>query len=450
MVEVALFGWIAVCLILFACLTPVRALTFSYVGGWLILPMLKISVQGFVDLDKIVSANIGALLGTILFAPHVLRGYRIHFVDVAVLLFCTSTFVSSMANGLGAYDGLSSAFQGMLYFGFPFLLGRLIIRNRADFLEASRIMVAAAAVYAVFALWEWRMSPQIHSTLYGVFQHRFIQHHRWGFFRPILCFPHALSLGMFMAWASALAIWLHRSGRLGPILGVPPPVLVALPVLGLLASMSMSPWALAAAALALLFFWQKSGRRIWLAAPLFFVVVWMAGRYTGTTDGKWLIALAAGVSAERADSLQYRIEAETAVLDNARQKPAFGYGRGKHQAGQEENARRFASDGLWIIMLGRYGLVGLSLFFLWWCWPLLMVRHAGRELESDPAMMAQLVAIGIEAMNFMFNGVTSPPMTLLCGGLVSSLIQLRKAMPVCRFVRQRSPVHLHRHPVTVE
>lgn len=425
MVEVALLGWIPVCIILFACLRPVQALVFSYVGAWLILPMFKVQVQGFWDLDKAVGPNVGAVLGIAMFAPHVLRGFRFQLVDLMVLLFCSCAMASSVSSGLGAYDGVSAFFQEMFYFGTPFLLGRIVIRGRAELLEASRILVAAASIYALFALWEWRMSPQIHSTLYGQFQHKFQQHHRWGFFRPIVCFPHALSLGMFMAWTSVMAFWLHRSGRLGSMLGLPPQVFVALPLLGLLASMSMSPWGLAAIAVGLLFLWQRTKKRYWLALPVLFVTVWIAGRYTGVTDGKWLTEVAAQISAERADSLQYRIDAETAYVEAAKKSPVLGFGRGKQWVGQDENVKRLASDGLWVIMVGRYGLVGLSLFFLWWCWPLIMANHANRELETDPAMMAQLVAIGIEAMNFMFNGATSPLVTLMSGGLVSGLVILQ-------------------------
>lgn len=426
LVEVALLGWIPASIILFACLPPLRALVLTYVGAWLMLPMAKISIQGFWDLDKVVAANVGALLGAVLFATHTLRGFRIQTGDVLVVAFCGCGLLSSVDNGRGFYDGVSAFSQELFYFGIPFLLGRIIVKGRGEFLEASRMMVFAAAVYAVFALWEWRMSPQIHQTLYGVFQHQFIQHYRWGFYRPILCFPHALSLGMFMAWASVLAFWLYRSRQLGPMLGIPAEVFVALPIAGLLASMSLSPWGLAIIALAMLYSWQRSRNRIWLYGPVLFVTIWMAGRFTGATDGRWLTALAANVSTERADSLQYRIDAESLILDNVKKQPILGFGRGKQQTGQEENTRPLANDGLWVIMVGRYGLVGLGLFFAWWCWPLMMARSASRELEANPAIMVQLVGIGIEAMNFMFNGVTSPLVTLMCGGVVSSLLVLQR------------------------
>ncbi|MEK6674853.1 MAG: O-antigen ligase family protein [Planctomycetota bacterium] len=426
MVEVALLGWIPICVVLFACLSPAKALTLSYLGGWLFLPMLRIPIQRFWDIDKILTTNVGAILGTLLFASHTLRGYRVTFADVALFLFAGSAFASSVAAGWGAYDGVSSFTHELFYYAVPFGLGRAILRDRPRLLEASRMIVFGAAVYALLALWEWRMSPQIHSTLYGMFQHRFLQTHRWGFFRPIVCFPHALSLGMFMCWASMLAIWLHRSGRLGSVMSVPPVILIGLPLFALVASMSMSPWGLFLVGVGLLFLWQRTRQRMWLWCPIVFAMIWMAGRYTGNSDGQWLTSLASQISNDRAESLRYRIDAESVVLENAKKNPMFGFGRGKHQTGQEESARRLASDGLWVIVLGRYGLVGVVLFYLWWCWPMVLARSASQELERDPALMVQLVAIAMESVNFLFNGVTNPLVVLMIGGAVSGLQGLQR------------------------
>ena len=49
------------------------------------------------------------------------------------------------------------------------------------------------------------MSPQIHRTLYGYFQHVFVQFERGGYWRPVVCFNHALDLGRFFAFAAFLA-----------------------------------------------------------------------------------------------------------------------------------------------------------------------------------------------------------------------------------------------------
>jgi hypothetical protein len=428
--EVALIGWIPVCVILFACLAPARALVLSYLGGWLLLPMLRIPIEGFWDIDKVVTTNAGAVLGAVLFAPNLLRRYRFCLADWALLAFAGSACLSSLVNGLGLYDGVSSASRELFFYAVPFCLGRALLTDRGQLLEAGRWMVFGAAVYALAALWEWRMSPQIHHTLYGVFQHRFIQHHRWGFFRPIVCFPHALSLGMFMAWASMLALWMYRRGQLGSVGYVPQQILVALPLLGLLASMSMSPWGLAAIGLGVLYLWEKSLRRAWILVPLVFALLWMGGRYTGQSDGQWLASLAAMVSEERAESLRYRIDAETLVLDNAKQSAIFGFGRGKHQTGQDETARPRASDGLWVILVGRYGLVGLCLFYLWWCWVLWLLPNSDRRLESSSVLMVSIVTMGVEAVNFLFNGVTSPLVTIMGGGTVSCLIAFQRRGPV--------------------
>ena len=199
MAVIALIAWIPICTLLFAFMTPVRAATLAYLGGWLLLPAMAIPIEGFWDFDKILATNCGVALGQLLFCSGQLRGYKVSLADVAVVAFAGGTFFSSIANGLGVYDGVASFGHKLLYYAVPFLVGRVCLKDRRSLLEAAEFIVYGAALYAILAVWEWRISPRIHITLYGVFPHSWSQHYRWGFFRPIVCFPHALGLGIFMA-----------------------------------------------------------------------------------------------------------------------------------------------------------------------------------------------------------------------------------------------------------
>lgn len=424
--NIALLLWVPVCVVLFAVARPARACTAAYVVGWLFLPMTSIPVEGFCDIDKSVATNAGVLLGVLLFCGSPLAGFRRNWADVIILAFAATTMVTSVVNDLGVYDGLSELSRKILYYAVPFFAGRCLLRTREDLWEACRAVVCAAALYGLLALWEWRMSPSLHVNLYGVFQHDWRQHSRGGAWRPILFLPHGLAVGSFFAWTAILAIGLWRTGHLRSLAGIPAGWIVPLPLLGLLVSMSMGPWALFLAGCGLLVWWRKTGWRKAVLLPAVFAALWIGGRYTSIMDGQWLAAAAANVSEDRADSLQYRIDAETLLINRAKEQPIFGWGTwGRNRARDEEGNDLTATDGLWIIYAGAYGLVGLFTFYLWWCWPLWMSQRCSRAMEADAALMVLLIAIGQEAVNMLFNGFLSPILTFLSGGVVTSLALLR-------------------------
>ena len=423
--SVVLIGWIPVCALFFAVFRPVRALTLAYLLGWLVLPVAAISIRGFWDIDKILATNMAVVLGTALFCRRQFRGYRVTVADLAIMVFACGTCVTSVVNGLGIYDGVSASTHQLFYYAVPFLLGRAFMKDRRDLLDASRMVVCGAALYAILAIWEWRMSPQIHRVLYGTFPHTWAQHYRWGHYRPIVCFPHALGLGVFMTWTSLLGVQLYRAGRLRSVMGVPPIAIVGLPLLGLLTSMSIGPWGLFVIGVGVLMYWTGRRRRWVIWVPVLFATLWMAGRYAGVTDGRWMTSAVAKVSEPRAGSLQYRIDAETLLLARAKQRPILGWGGwGRNRARDIEGRDMVATDGLWVIFAGTYGLVGLAAFYVWWCWPLWMTRGSTALLERDAVLPPLLVGIGLQAINLLFNGFLSPVLTLMNGGVVTSMLRL--------------------------
>ena len=426
--SIVMFAWIPVCTMFFAFVRPLRALTLAYLIGWLLLPVGGVEIEGFWDVDKILATNIGVSLGMLLFCARQFRGYRIGVADVLVAAFAAGTCITSLTNDLGMYDGVSSLTHKCLYYAAPFVFGRAIIRSERDLVVAARIVVVGAAMYAVLAVWEWRMSPQIHEALYGVFQHSWSQHARWGFYRPIVCFPMALGLGIFMTWTSVLALAMYRARQLPRPFDVPPWVLVALPLTGVLVSMSLGPWIMLILGVGMLLIWNRAHRRwvVWL--PVLFALFWMVGRYTQVTDGAFLTNTVAKISADRAESLEYRVYAEDLLLERARTRSAFGWGGwGRNRVTDAEGHDLVATDGLWIILVGSYGLVGLTCFYLWWCWPVLLSAACDARLEHSAVVVALLIAIGIQAVNLLFNGFVSPILTMLSGGAVTVMLELSRA-----------------------
>jgi hypothetical protein len=418
-----ILGWIPISAAIFAVAKPVKALMIVYLVGWLALPAYEIEVKGFWDMGKVLSTNMGAILGVLLFAPNRLRGFRPHAADIFMACYAVGTCLTSMLNDLGTYDGVSSMCQELLHYGVPYFLGRTVLRERRDFVDAARYMVYAAGITGCLAIWEWRMSPQIHSTIYGGFQHSWQQHARWGFHRPIICFPHALGLAMFLVWTALLGVAMYSARCLRPAMSLPPFAWVAPIVGGVAVSMSFGPWLLFALGLVALRIWQRAHNRVLLWVMVGVVGLWVTGRYAGLVRGTELVQATAHLSSERSDSLNYRIRVEDALIEHAKERPWFGWGGfGRNRIEDSEDA----VDGLWINMVGMNGIIGLALFFAWWLWPIQLTRSLGRELDADPVLAALVVAIGLVGVNFLFNNFLDPPLMVLGGAAAANLLRMRQ------------------------
>lgn len=419
---IVLLAWIPICAGLFALLSPVRAAAAAYLVGWLFLPVATIDIRGFWDLDKVLATNLGVVAGVMLFSPAAVFRFRPTGADALLGLFAALAFASSISNGLGVKDAVSALGHLVMYYGVPFIVGRIFCNTPLALAQAARLVVVGAACYTALAVFEWRMSPQVHHYLYGFFQHSWVQHVRWGFYRPIVCFPHALGLGMFLAWAGVLAIDLSQARALFGSEGKSR-FLVGVIALGVLVTMSYGPWLLFLAGLAALVAWRIPSRRWIILLPVLFCTYWTVGRYSGFVDGAWMAETIGKLSEERASSLQYRIDAEEILLERAKQRPLLGWsGWGRSREDDHGNVLRTAADGLWVIFVGLYGIIGVLAFFSWWCAPIWMSWRAGGALEQVPAVRGCVIAVGMQAVNLLYNGFLSPVLTLLAGGVVAVLL----------------------------
>lgn len=427
-----LLAWIPLSALLFAVMVPVRACTLSFIIGWLALPMAGLSLPGIPDVDKVSATSLGVVLGTLLFRTNQFRDYKLGWGEVFVVFFGASVFFTSISNDLGPYDGLAGMVDKLLWYGVPYVFGRAFIRTREEFREACQLAVAAAAIYGLLALWEWKMSPQFHNVLYGFFQHSWRLGMRWGFYRPVVCFPVNLALGAFFCWTSLLAVSMYLSGQLRPIWGIPVKCWVAAPLIGLATSMSFGPWGLFLVGFGLVYMWQRTRRRVFVWIMPLFALVWMSARYAEVSDGRWMTDMIAELSQERAASLQYRISAETMFIEKSKAPGHewFGWGGwGRGRIKDETGRDIVAIDGLWLIMLSTFGLSGLVLFYLWWSYPALLALRAGPSLDRDSLLMAILVGVGLQAVNFLFNAFLDPVLTLLVGGAAYQVETMRRRAP---------------------
>ncbi len=378
-----LFSWPLVAVVLFKVLPMQKALIWTIVGGHLILPSATgIKLPMLPMLDKSLIPAVSALVLCMIYAPKVNfapdwagRTGRLMVIALAGLLFGTP-ILTALQNpdpiiqglvfipGLRLYDAfsmISSILVGVL----PFWIGLRYLNTREGHKALLQAFVLGGLVYSLPALFEVRMSPQLHTWIYGFFPHAFDQHMRDGGFRPVVFLNHGLMLGIFLCMAvlSALVLWREaiREGR------------------------TSGGWLFAAFWLAIVLFISKNLGSLAIATVLSMIVIFTGRRMQAVfaivvavvvilfpmLRGAGLIPvdaiydLALSVSEERADSLKFRLDNEDALLAHANERPVFGWGSwGRNQLYDEATGRMVSvTDGIWIILIGIYGWLGYIAHF---------------------------------------------------------------------------------------
>ena len=452
LVQLALFGWPAITLLLFASKQPRRALLISLWGGWLFLPVAVVPVPFLPDYTKFTCVVGSSLLGVALFDAERFRSLRMQRSDLLMLGWVLVPFGTSLSNGLGLYDGLVTALEHAATWGGAYLLGRLYLSDYQGLREFSVSAVVAGLVYAPFVLWESRMSPQLHLKVYGYFAHSsgFAQVYRLGGWRPSVFQEHGLMLSMLLAVTAILAVGLYfaRERRSLP-LGLP-----LLPVaLGLVA---LTVWCRSSAAMGLLFvglavMWTMKRYRwslpIWLliAIPIGYSVL----RGTNVWDGQGVVHfIEHNISPDRADSLDYRLSAEQLLAEKARERPLLGWGghdRGRvaWDRGGMVKDDLVVADGLWIIAFNTFGVIGWGCLLGAFLLPLLSfaARVSPRLWFTTP--LAVPAAVGLVGALFMvdslLNAMTTPIYLLGLGGFSGFATSLRGVHSKSRRLVRLSP-----------
>ena len=123
---------------------------------------------------------------------------------------------------------------------------------------------------------------------------------------------------------------------------------------------------------------------------------------------------------------------EDALIEHALTRPGFGWaGHGRAHLTNRRGARISTTDGLWIIMLGKHGLIGMGLFILVLIIPPLMaVWRLPPATWLSPAagpVIALVTVYGLWGVDNLFNAMISPMYVLAGGGMVSASIHLAQA-----------------------
>lgn len=419
---VALIVSVGVIAAMFSLTTPRRAVIGGYIGAWLFLPQASLAVAGFPDLTKTSAASLGIILGIVIFDAGRLARFRPSWIDLPMLGLVVAPMFASLQNKLGAYDGASACLAQFVTWGVPYLVGRLYIDSLPAAYELAMGVLIGGLVYVPLCMIELRLSPQLHRWVYGYHQHEFIQTMRGDGFRPMVFMQHGLMVAMWMASATLVATWLWVSGTVKKLFGIPMSVhtIVLLGITVLCKSFG----ALALLGLGLAVIWTSAKTRTALIVLALVVLpaTYMYLRVNKIWDGEPLPKLVESISAERADSLQYRFNAERLITDRAMERPWFGWGGWGRSRVYNDYGRPVAeTDGLWIIILGTTGLFGLTSLTLMLGAPVfLFARRIKPNWWKAPAV-APLAALAmlllLHSIDNLANAMINPTFILIAGGL---------------------------------
>lgn len=422
LVPITLFGWIFAVMLLFALMPARRAVLVSFLGAVLFLPQASISLPGLPDITKISVTSFSVLAAVTMFDTTRLLRFRVSWIDLPMLAWCLAPLPASIVNGLGAYDGAAGSLTEVFNWGIPYLIGRIYFNDLQSLRELAIGIFVGGLVYVPLCLVEVRLSPQLHRWVYGYHQHSFQQTLRFGGYRPMVFMQHGLMVGMWMASASLIGVWLWRNGGLRRLYGIPMTLLVPAQLVTTFLCKSTAAIALLIGGLCLLFFNQWARLSILVVCLAAIPPLYVTARVRGYWAGEQLITLAEHIDIERADSLSTRFESETLLAEKAMRQPAFGWGRwGRWRIYDDYGRDITTSDSLWIIALGETGLVGVTALLAAFTLPVLLVLRrvpAGQwHLPTAAPLAALTMIVALYAIDNLINAMGNPIYVLALGGI---------------------------------
>lgn len=445
--KIALMAWPLVSLILFMVMTPQRALIWTLLGGYLLLPanFILIDLPGVPEFDKTLIPSMAALL----LAPLMARTGEFRWpkgtvLNLLMLVWIFVPFITMLHNpepliagtnyrpGLSWWDALSACLRHFLEL-VPFILGAGLLANEKGHSELIKIFVLAAVFYSVPILAEIRLSPFIQRSVYGIQDAEyFLQQLRAGGFRAMVFLGHGLLIGVFMAIATVGAFHLWRTKT--PTLAIPPLLVALFLFVVLVLNKALGSVLLVLVLIPMMLY--LSQRRFLTSA---FVIAVMLTLYPMVRAAdvlplKSFISAVEGVAPERAESFAFRVQNEDLLLHRAFEKPFFGWGgRGRGRVIVANNwgtsSDLAVTDGTWIVILGQYGWVGYCAYFGILTYPLwrgLKMRRAA----VPPATIALSTMLLVGLIDLIPNASLGPMTWLIAGAIANlSLARRRVALP---------------------
>lgn len=414
---------------------PIQVATlWTIVGGYMFLPVrTSVELPMIPSLGKDSIPIISALLGIIIVKSKRISIIReLGRIKYLVVLFLIVPLMTSALNsdviitggrfipGLTYYDGLSFVINQLLLI-MPFFIGRQLFKTYDDQLTVFKLLVVYGLLYSFLMLFEVRMSPQLHTWIYGYFPHSFAQQIRFGGFRPVVFMGHGLLVSFFAAVVllAATALWKNRVKirQFSPAT-VTYYLMVVLVLCKSIASLFYGLFAF----LVIFFINFRTQHRIAILLVCV-TMLYPVMSIMKVLPHQTVVNVATSISEDRAASLQFRFDNEEKLLIHARERLLFGWGGwGRNRVFNEETGiDETVTDGRWIITFGQFGVLGFIAEFGLLSITVFRAKKASLLLKSKPEktlLAAHALLIGIIMLDQLPNSSLAPWLWLLAGILL--------------------------------
>lgn len=466
----ALLAWPLVVFALFRALTPERALVWAILGGYMALPQLsEINIPGVPGLNKTTIPNLAAFAACVFMLGRPPRVVPESWIGKLVLaIFIVSPVVTVLTNlepirfgiqsigtlqildstdlqqthlpGLRIYDS-ASALANQIFTMLPFFLAFSMLNSTRAVHEILVALVIAGLIYALPMLFEVRFSPQLHTRVYGFFQHDFSQAIRAGGFRPFVFMPHGIWVAFFAFMCAMAAIALTRME--------PPPrrrrmiALSAFMVVMVVLCKTYGAMALTLVFVPILLFLQPRHHLTIAALICLVVLAYPMLRGTGLIPTEAILAQLEAINPERAASLAYRFNNEDQILAHVQQKQLFGWGGWGRFMPHDPmtGTSRIVVDGTWIIAIGHFGWLGYLALFGLLTLPVLTLWWHARKLHAPPvpiSVSAVVLILAANLLDLMPNDTLIPFTWLMAGAILGYAETVGRAAETARLEALRA------------
>lgn len=433
----AAFGlWPLATLWLVHALGPMRGLVASFIGGFLLLPFVSIPVaDGLPPITRDGVIATSAATALLVLAPRTLTRYQFHWMDLFVLGALVVWGVTNLANGLGIQQALLDWWWFTMFAAVPYFLGRCVL-DRPHGLVVLAVGIAAGTLLMIpFVLFELRMSPRLHATIYGVWGNT-VDMYRLGGWRPKVFQPVGLGLAIWLSTSAVVAYGVWYSKAVTNVWRIPTTVVMAsCVVMGVLGrgGGAISLMALGLCSLGLALLWRRP--RLVLLVPAAVAIYIVTGFVDAAVPIRPLMLSAGELvwGSARSDSLLTRLENEQFLIAAAMQNPLLGFGgwgdfRQDVELARQLGVRKVLTDGFWTIALGQRGLLGLLCVYGMYLLPgaiaVISATRARVSQRSTALVAAVALFCWLYAADLLFNAFPTPVIGLAAGALISFALRL--------------------------
>lgn len=404
-------------------------------GGFMFLPAkTAIDLPLAPSLGKSTIPILSALIGILLVKRKkisYLNNYG--WIKILLLLYVLSPFITVLLNGdriniggrilpgLTFHDSISVVVNQWLYI-LPLLFGRQFFRTYELQLLMFKTLVIAGLGYSLLMLIEIRISPQLHTMMYGYFPHTFAQQARDGGFRPVVFMGHGLWVAFFAAVVVIAATTLWKNSE--KIRNFSPSLIsfYLLTVLILCKSMASIMYGLFS-----LFLIRLTSNRLQLKIAIFLVMLTLLyptmSMIKVFPHDKVVEIANTYMGAERSQSLEFRFDNEKILLQHVQQRFFFGWGGwGRSRVFDDMSGNDISiTDGRWVITLGQWGWFGFIAEFGLMAMVVFRAYKASKLIKDKKQLnllSAHAILVSLIMIDQLPNATLGPWLWLLAGILL--------------------------------